>query len=433
MDYKKTLDTLYNMLPDFQKIGAGAYKPGLERVAEFNSYLGNPDKAFVSIHVAGTNGKGSVSHMLASVLQQAGYRTGLYTSPHMTDFRERIKVDGRMVPEKYVVGFTAAHLGKMESLRMSFFEATMEMAFRYFADSGVEVAVIETGLGGRLDSTNIITPVLGVITNIGMDHMALLGDTPEKIAAEKAGIIKPGVPVVIGESDPYSAPVFEKTAAETGSPIIFADRKLRCKDSRTTDGDTRRFSIERTDNNRIYDVDSDLTGDYQCKNIVTALAAIETLNRHTPLNISNRAITAGCRAAASSTGLRGRWQTAGHDPLIVLDSGHNPHGLSQTMRQIAAQKYEKLYFILGVAADKDLGAILSLLPEDAHYIFTRASVDRALDAGELADTAKKAGLKGDTTSNVADALALARKLAAPGDMIFVGGSSFVVADALAEL
>ncbi len=433
MTYKETLDTLYNMLPDFQNIGADAYKPGLERAEEFNRWLGSPDKSFASVHVAGTNGKGSVSHMLASTLQQAGYRVGLYTSPHMTDFRERIRVDGVMIPEEYVVGFTAAHLDKMNRLRMSFFEATMAMAFRYFADSDVEVAVIEAGLGGRLDSTNIITPVLSVITNIGMDHMALLGDTPEKIAAEKAGIIKRGVPVVIGETDPHSAPVFEKAAAGAGSAIVFADARLQCAGRRMGGDGIRYFSFERSGSHETFEVGTDLMGDYQCKNLITALTAIDMLNHHSHISISNRAAIAGCSAAARSTGLRGRWQIVGRNPLTVLDSGHNAHGLKETMRQIGSQEYDKLYFILGVAADKDLGAMLELLPRDAHYIFTQASVKRAMDVGKLAEAAQKAGLTGEVAPSVAEAMLHARRQAKPEDMIFVGGSSFVVADALEGL
>lgn len=433
MNYKETLDTLYNMLPDFQKIGADAYKPGLERAQDFNRYLGNPDRSFVSVHVAGTNGKGSVSHMIASVLQQAGYRTGLYTSPHMTDFRERIKVDGEMITEKYVVDFTAAHLEKMESLRMSFFEATMAMAFRYFADSDVEVAVIETGLGGRLDSTNIIIPALSIITNIGMDHMAFLGDTPQKIASEKAGIIKRGVPVVIGETDPASAPVFEAAAAATGSEIVFADKHLRCEGNRMGKDGIRYFSMARIGTNETFEVGTDLMGDYQCKNIITALAAIDMLNIYSHLSISSRAAMAGCSTAAHSTGLRGRWQILGREPLIILDAGHNPHGLKETTRQIASLDYDKLYFILGIASDKDIQTMLGLLPRDARYIFTQASVDRAMNACKLAETARQSGLAGEVIPSVAAALSHVRELADCRDVIFIGGSSFVVADALEAL
>lgn len=434
MNYKETLDALYNMMPDFQNIGAGAYKPGLERAASFNNYLGSPDRSFASVHVAGTNGKGSVSHMLASILQQAGYRTGLYTSPHLLDFRERIRVDGQMIPEKYVIDFTDNHFDRMAALGMSFFEATMGMAFRYFADRGVEVAVIETGLGGRLDSTNIITPEISVITNIGMDHMAFLGDTPEKIAAEKAGIIKPGVPVVIGESDPYSLPVFEKAAAESGSPIVFADRRMQCREGRADEEGVRHYRIECCGRHLLpHEVATDLMGDYQCKNLVTTLATVEMLNKYSHISISSRAGMAGCASAAASTGLRGRWQIAGRHPLVVLDAGHNPHGLRETMQQLTKQSYERLYFILGVAADKDLDAMLSLLPRNATYIFTKASVERAMDSRELAERAVAAGLVGEETPDLAHALARARELASPADMIFVGGSSFVVADALAEL
>ena len=432
MNYKETLETLYNMLPDFQNIGAGAYKPGLERAIAFNKYLGSPDRAFATVHIAGTNGKGSVSHMLASILQQAGYRTGLYTSPHLLDFRERIKVDGEMIPEQYVIDFTSEHLDKMRSLEMSFFEATMGMAFRYFADCGVEVAVIETGLGGRLDSTNILTPEISVITNIGMDHMAFLGDTPEQIASEKAGIIKPGIPVVIGESDPHSAPIFIRKAQEQSSPIVFADQEMRCVASRISDDGKRYYTIECIGRHILpHEIGIDLLGDYQCKNVITTLATVEALNKYTHISVSSRAEISGCSSAASSTGLRGRWQIIGHNPRIILDAGHNPHGLKQTMEQLSKEQYDKLYFILGIASDKDIDSMLALLPQNAEYIFTQASVDRAMKAEDLSKHAHSAGLHGKIAPSVAEAMKLAKDSASPADMIFIGGSCFVIADALA--
>lgn len=438
MTYKETLDTLYNMMPDFQKVGAGAYKPGLERIEAFNRHLGSPDKTFCAIHVAGTNGKGSVSHMLASVLQAAGYKVGLYTSPHLRDFRERMRVDGEMVSEQFVVDFTRKHMDKMRELDLSFFEATVGMAFDWFSRGEVEVAVIETGLGGRLDATNIITPILSVITNIGMDHMAFLGDTPEAIAAEKGGIIKKDVPALIGERDPQSEPVFRDAAAKAGSKIYFAEDAYKYISSRPAPptacgageggAERRVYVVERIPCGTRAELALDLLGDYQRRNIVTAMSALELLNKQTKLSISSRAITDGLSVTALSTGLCGRWEVIGRNPLTVCDTGHNAHGLQYVVRQIAGQQYDKLYFVLGVVNDKDLGSILPLLPADAHYIFTQASVDRSLPAGELAERATARGLRGETVPTVPKAIAHARRLARPEDMIFIGGSTFVVAD-----
>lgn len=429
MNYTQTLDFLFTALTSFQEKGASAYKPGLERISAFCRHLGNPQRNFFTIHVAGTNGKGSVSHILASVLQQAGYRTGLYTSPHLQDFRERIKVDGEMIPKQKVVNFVDKHREKMEELELSFFEMSTALAFDYFAQSDVEVAVIETGLGGRLDATNIVVPLLSVITNIGMDHTALLGDTPEAIAREKAGIIKKSIPVLIGEHDPVCDPVFEQTATALRSRVIYAEDLFRCRDREQREA-SQLFHLIRTRDQRSFDVELDLCGDYQQRNILTASAAADFLHEETPLTISRRAFIDGTRQAAASTSLNGRWQRLGEHPLTVCDTAHNPHGMACVVRQLRASKYEKLYCVVGFVKDKDVDAILSLLPREATYIFTQANSERALPAAELAERAAGTGLRGEVVPSVAAAVARARELAAEGDMIFIGGSNYVVAEAL---
>ncbi len=416
MTYSEAIDFLFNALPVWERAGAGAYKPGLERITAFMSTLGNPttgaslptcaiDK-IPTIHVAGTNGKGSVCHMLAAVLQSAGLRTGLFTSPHLVDFRERIRVDGAMIPREAVVEFTLRWREEMVASGLTFFEMTTAMGLWWFARAGCDVAVIETGLGGRLDSTNIITPVVSVITNIGLEHTQYLGPTIAAIAAEKAGIIKPGVPVVIGESDPDSAPVFRVGAAAHGSEIVFADRQPATPPTKL-----------------------DLAGDYQQKNLATVLATIEILRR--TFSISDDALKNGLAHAAALTGLQGRWQTVRRQPLVVLDTAHNAHGLAEVMRQIARTPCEQLYMVLGFAADKDLEAILPLLPPDARYILTAANTPRAMPPEDLAKRFSR--FRHETVSNVPEALARALTLANPCDMVFVGGSNFVVGEALAAL
>lgn len=427
MTYKETLDNLYNMMPDFQRVGADAYKPGLDRVAEFNLFLGYPDRAFDSIHVAGTNGKGSVSHMTASVMQAAGYRTGLYTSPHLLDFRERIRVDGEMIPEQEVVAFAGKHMETMRAIGLSFFEATMCMAFDWFARSDVQVAVVEAGLGGRLDSTNILKPLAAVITNIGLDHQSFLGGTVAAIAGEKAGIIKAGIPVVIGERDAESAPVFEARAEEVGVPITFAEDRFRCAGSQKKER-SQVFTIENRRDGRRFPIETDLLGDYQCRNVVTALAALDILGER--LTLPATAVGQGMRTAAVSTGLRGRWEIVGRDPLVVCDAGHNAHGIRLVAGQIRGERYRKLFMVIGMVSDKDFDAVLPLFPKEAYYIFTAPSVDRALPADELQEKGARYGLYGEAVAAVPDAMARARQLAGPEDMIFVGGSNFTVADCL---
>ncbi len=429
MNYTQTLEFLFQALPAYETKGTTAYKPGLERIAAFCRHMGNPQRNFFTIHVAGTNGKGSVSHIIASVLQQAGYRTGLFTSPHLTDFRERIRVDGEMIPKQKVVNFVDKHHDKMVELGLSFFEMTAALAFDCFAQSDVEVAVIETGLGGRLDATNIIVPIVSVITNIGLDHTDLLGDTLQKIAAEKAGIIKKSIPVIIGEGDARYNPVIEQAAAANKSKTIYAEEVFACEEQSAKDNG-QQFRLRRLRDNRAYDLHLDLAGSYQRRNIVTAAATVDFLHEETPLTISRRAFVEGVRHAAANTSLCGRWQRIAEAPLTVCDTGHNAHGIACVAEQLNATPHKKLYCVIGFVRDKDLAHTLPLLPRDAHYIFTAAQSHRSLPAAELAAKAAIYGLKGETAETVAEALARARELAAPEDMIFIGGSTYVVAEVL---
>lgn len=429
MNYNQTLEFLFSSLPAFENTGASAYKPGLERITAFCRHLGNPQRNFFTIHVAGTNGKGSVAHIIAAVLQQAGYRTGLFTSPHLQDFRERIRVDGEMIPKQKVVNFVDKHHDKMVGLELSFFEMTAAMAFDYFAQSDVEVAVIETGLGGRLDATNIIVPILSIITNIGLEHTALLGDTLQKIAAEKAGIIKKSIPVIIGEADDRYNGVIEQTAAANKSRVIYAEREFLYEGRTERDG-SQLFRLRRTRDDKAFEVELDLAGNYQSHNIVTASAAVDFLHEETPLTISRRAYLEGMRGAASHTALHGRWQKLGEAPLTICDTGHNAHGIAYVAEQLKATPHRKLYCVMGFVRDKDLAHILPLLPRDAHYIFTQVRSERALTAGELTAKAAIYGLQGEAVADVQAAVARARELAGAEDMIFIGGSTYVVGEAL---
>lgn len=429
MNYTQTLEFLFSSLPAFETKGATAYKPGLERITAFCRHIGNPQRNFFTIHVAGTNGKGSVSHIIASVLQQAGYRTGLFTSPHLQDFRERIRVDGEMIPKQKVVNFVDKHHDKMLELELSFFEMTAALAFDYFAQSDVEVAVIETGLGGRLDATNIIVPVVSVITNISLEHTALLGDTLPKIAAEKAGIIKKSIPIIIGEGDVRYNGVIEQVAAANKSKIIYAENEFSCSNCGCAEG-RQHFCMHRTRDNRDFEVELDLTGSYQCRNIVTAAATVDFLHEETPLTISRRAFLEGTRDTAALTSFMGRWQKLGEQPLVVCDTGHNPQGIAYVAEQLKSTPHKRLYCVVGFVRDKDLAHILPLLPHDAHYIFTQAQTQRALPAADLTAKAAIYGLKGETVADVPAAVARAKELAAADDMIFIGGSTYVVAEAL---
>ena len=410
MNYKDTLDYLYNSAPLFQQIGAGAYKEGLENTWTLDEHFGHPHRSFRSIHVAGTNGKGSCSHTLAAILQQAGYRVGLYTSPHLTDFRERIRVNGQPVPEAYVIRFVEEERAFFEPLHPSFFELTTAMAFRYFAEERVDVAVVEVGLGGRLDCTNIIRPDLCIITNISMDHVQFLGDTLEKIAGEKAGIIKPDIPVVIGETTPETRPVFLKKAKEVGAPVHFAEEEAPDMHP---------------------DWEYELKGLCQEKNRRTLWAALPLL-QEAGYRISEADIREGFAHVVELTGLMGRWQKLQDRPTLVCDTGHNVGGIQYIAEQLRRQACRQLRIVIGMVNDKDVRGVLALLPREAVYYFTQASVKRALPAGQLAALAAEAGLQGTSYPDVPSAVRAAQKESLPEDFIFVGGSTFIVADLLAN-
>ena len=424
MTYPETIEYLYNTAPMFQNVGGGAYKEGLENTHALNELLGHPHRAFRTIHVGGTNGKGSVSQMLYAVLREAGYKVGLYTSPHLKDFRERMQVDGQMIPEQEVIDFIAKMRPHIEDLKPSFFEITTVMAFDFFRREKVDIAVVEVGMGGRLDCTNVITPLLSVITNISFDHMQFLGDTLPKIAAEKAGIIKPETPVVIGESQPETAPTFIAKAHEISSPIVFADQRYRC-----VEHNGRMFEVESLLDGYRFTLQLGMEGDYQQRNLCTALTALDTLTDRLPKPLTTNEVRRGLAAAK----VPGRWQniaTSDDRCSIICDTGHNEAGLTFVTEQLERQSYRKLYFVLGVVADKDLDHILPLLPREAHYLFTQASLPRALKAEDLAARAGEAGLEGEIVKTIPEALARARSLATAQDLVFVGGSTFTVAEVL---
>lgn len=419
MDYKETLEWLFAQLPMFSRIGAAAYKPGLERSIALDDYFGNPHRKFRTIHVAGTNGKGSVSHLMASVLQEQGYRTGLYTSPHLVDFRERMRVNGEMIPEKRVIDFINRFRESGYDGKPSFFELTMMMAFDWFAAENVDFAVIEVGMGGRLDSTNIITPLLSVITNISNDHKQFLGDTLAKIASEKAGIIKRGIPAVIGEAEGDVEEVFRNKAAETGAPLREAYREI------DTEANARLVTP--------------LSGLYQKKNVNTARVALEELRR-TGVEISDDAMVRGFAHVIDNTHLAGRWMKLEENPTVICDTGHNEAGIASNVRQLSDMHGEsrgRLHVVIGFVADKDLDHILGLfgsLPADAIFYITQASVPRAMDRHSLSERFSKAnpGFATELCDTPAEAFALAKKRASADDIIFVGGSTFVVADFLSS-
>jgi dihydrofolate synthase / folylpolyglutamate synthase len=427
MTYSQTLEFLYSQLPAYHRIGKAAYKSDLKNTILLDDYFRNPHLSYSSIHVAGTNGKGSVSHMIASILQEAGYRTGLYTSPHLKDFRERIKVNGALIAKEEVVNFIEKHKSVLESLEPSFFEMTVAMAFNYFAESKVDVAVIEVGLGGRLDSTNVITPVLSVITNIGHDHMDLLGNTLEKIAGEKAGIIKKNIPVVISETQPDTQNVFISKAGESDSAIYFADRNYSCNLGINVNPNAgRRYTMTELSNDRKIEGEILLGGDYQSKNLQAVFNAFEVLKGR--FAVSDKDLTDGIRNTILNTGLYGRWQILNIAPLTICDTGHNKEGLEYVIDQLKRIPKSTLHIVLGFVNDKDLKSVLPLFPMDAQYYFTKASVPRALNEVNLKMEAEKYGLKGESFSDVATAYNAARKMAKQSDVIFIGGSTFIVAE-----
>jgi len=429
MTYKETLDFLFSQLPAYHRIGKAAYKNNLDNTNALDLFFGHPHTKYQTIHIAGTNGKGSVSHMLASILSEAGYKTGLYTSPHLKDFRERIKINGKMIPRKKVISFVSENRNIIESMRPSFFEMTVAMAFDFFAGEKIDVAVVETGLGGRLDSTNIISPVLSVITNIGHDHMDLLGNTPSAIAAEKAGIIKKGAPVVIGETQPEISDVFISAAKNSGAEIFFADQHYSCdlSASCTPDG-FRKYGIFDNFRGSFVHGSIPLAGDYQVKNLVTVWQAAMLLAKD--LQVSEQNIIEGIRKVIVNTGLQGRWQIIGNSPLVICDTGHNREGLEYVTRQIASIGKKKLRMVIGFVSDKDLSLVLPLFPHEAEYYFTKASVPRALDEEVLMNKARGFGLTGRSFPDVRQALRTAIKESDAEDLVFVGGSTFVVADVI---
>ncbi|BBE19163.1 dihydrofolate synthase [Aquipluma nitroreducens] len=429
--YQQVLDFLYSQLPMFQRTGAAAYKDNLDNTIRLDEMFDHPHRSFKTIHVAGTNGKGSVSHMLASILQEAGYKTGLYTSPHLKDFRERIRVNGEMITEEAVVRFTDLFQAKneLEKIEPSFFELTVSMAFDYFRSMNVDVAVIEVGLGGRLDSTNIITPEVSVITNISFDHMALLGDTLPKIAAEKAGIIKKDVPVVVGETAPETRIVFEQFAEKVQARLAFADQEYLTDYSMLTVDGKQSLNIRKNDQLIYSDLKLDLLGIYQRHNVPTVLKVIDLLNEK-GWNLSESIIRKGLLNVIQNTGLLGRWQIIGHNPLVVCDTGHNQAGIKLVVEQINQTAWKALHIVIGMVSDKDQDKVLALLPTNAKYYFTKASIPRAAEPEVLAAKAERFGLSGDCYPTVRQALSVALANAGENDLVFVGGSTFVVAEIL---
>lgn len=436
MNYNETLQYLYTQLPMFTRDGASAFKKDLTNTLELCRRLDNPQHKFKSVHVGGTNGKGSTSHMLAAVLQTAGYKTGLYTSPHLKDFRERIRVNGQMISEQTVIDFVEDHKADFDEIAPSFFEMTVALAFDVFAKEKVDIAIIEVGLGGRLDSTNVITPLLSVITNIGWDHMNMLGNTLPLIAGEKAGIIKPGIPVVIGEKQTLVADVFIEKANETNSKLRFAseewivsspeDGKSESpkKKAGLLDIVVQRISPGLTDL-RTYGLD--LTGTYQLKNVKTILSAVDEL-REQAFIISDDHIQTALKQVKTLTGLHGRWETLSHDPLTICDTGHNPDGIEEVMKNIESVKYKHLHMVIGMVNDKDTGKVLPMFPKDATYYFCKPDIPRGLDAEVMKAQAEAHGLIGEAYSSVKEALLSAQKNAGSDDLVFVGGSTFVVAE-----
>jgi len=425
MTYQETIDYLYNQLPVYQHVGGSAYKEGLDNSLALDEYFGHPHRKYKTIHVAGTNGKGSTSHLLAAILQESGYRVGLYTSPHLVDFRERIRVNGKKISEEYVTDFVEKHREHFEPIHPSFFELTMMMAFCYFADMDVEIAIIEVGLGGRLDSTNIITPIVSVITNISYDHIQYLGDTLEKIASEKAGIIKPKIPVIIGEAEGSVRKVFEEKAQLENAPITFAEDKNIIQKSELQSDGSLLFQTQQYPN-----LKGELGGLPQIKNAATVLSTIDTLLGEGIAIIPN-AVYEGFAHVTELTGLLGRWQVIKqYNPRIICDTGHNVGGFKYIAEQLANEKYNQLRIIIGMVNDKDISNVLALLPKKAIYYFTRASINRALDEKELNIKASQFGLSGNSYPTVDKAIQKALSDAHTDDLIFIGGSNFVVAEAL---
>ncbi|WP_162052496.1 bifunctional folylpolyglutamate synthase/dihydrofolate synthase [Pontibacter pamirensis] len=426
MTYQECLDYLYQQLPMFHRIGNAAFKKSLDNIIALCEALGQPQHQFKTVHVAGTNGKGSSSHMLAAVLQESGYKTGLYTSPHLKSFTERVRVNGQEVPEGYVADFVEQHKSLFESIQPSFFEMTVALAFKYFADEQVDIAVIEVGLGGRLDSTNIIMPEVSLITNIGYDHQALLGDTISAIATEKAGIIKKDIPAVISTRQLEAQEVFEAKAEEAGAPLYFAQDLFRVE---LTEASNERqvFQVYREEKSFLPGLELDLGGLYQKYNLPGVLQTLVLLHEK-GYNITHTSLRKGLANTKAITGLKGRWQVISRNPLTICDTGHNEDGIKQIVKQLEALKPKHVHMVFGVVNDKDVTSILKLLPPQYTYYFCQANIPRALPVGDLQEKALNEGLSGQTFSSVPDAVKAAKANAAPDEVIFIGGSTFVVAE-----
>lgn len=430
MIYNATLEYMYSHLPMFQRIGSAAYKPNLDNTIALLNLLNNPQQNFKSIHIAGTNGKGSVSHLIASVFQSAGYKTGLYTSPHLKDFRERIKINGKMIDKQKVCDFVEKHKPDFERIKPSFFEMTVGMAFQYFSDEKVDIAIVETGMGGRLDSTNLLSPEMCIITNIGFDHTEFLGDTLRKIAIEKAGIIKENTAVIIGETQEETTKVFVDKAKEMDTTVTFAEQLYHTVSHQLVkEKDKIYLQVIYAKENRIEPIEvySELIGIYQVRNIKTALAAIGML-RYKGFKLSEEDILSGIKNVVKQTGLLGRWQIISENPLTICDTGHNESGIALVLQQIALTPYENLHFVLGMVGDKDIDKVLDLLPKNAIYYFCKANIPRGLNQDELMKKAIKKGLNGKSYLSIKEALAAAQSDAKTDDLVFVGGSTFTVAE-----
>ena len=428
MTYEQAINYLYESAPLFQNIGAGAYKEGLGNTELLDKHFQHPHRQYATIHVAGTNGKGSVSHTLASILQSQGMKVGLYTSPHLTDFRERIRVNGEMIPQARVVSFVEQERTFFEPLHPSFFELTTALALQYFAEENVDIAVIEVGLGGRMDCTNIIQPLVSIITNISFDHIQFLGNTLEKIASEKAGIIKPGIPAIVGEWGKESvAEVFMNKAEEAGTSLVFADRENEIVDFTLTPGQGYTYHTA-----TFGTIHGELEGLCQEKNTATILEAIKALRRK-GIHISNQAVQDGFAKVSIHTGLRGRWQKIADKPLTICDTGHNVGGMQYITRQLATTPHQTLHIVIGMVNDKDVNTVLSMLPQDATYYFTQASVKRAMPCDQFYQEVSRHGLKGQCYPTVHDAYLAAKAASSEEDLIFIGGSTFIVADLFAAM
>jgi dihydrofolate synthase/folylpolyglutamate synthase len=431
MDYQQTLDYMLAQLPMFHRVGAAAYRADLGNTLELCEITNYPHQHFQSVHIAGTNGKGSVSHLLASILQTSGKKVGLYTSPHLCDFRERIRINGEMISKDYVVSFVEKYRNDFERIQPSFFEMNVALAFSYFADEKVDIAIVETGMGGRLDSTNIISPLISVITNIGLDHTQFLGDTLQLIAGEKAGIIKPQTPVVIGQTNAETLPVFLRKAAEMISPIYFADEDFKVQNINYSIGEAPTLSFDVWYKGKAYleQLVSPLAGSYQPKNILTVLQTTLILDA-LGLNIGKENIRSGIENVILNTGFAGRWQMLQRHPLTICDIGHNVDGIGEVVKQLSITPHNNLHIVFGVVSDKDISGMLELLPKEAVYYFCNANLPRAMNAALLADKARRIGLNGKAWTSVSEAKKAALRAAGNDDLVFIGGSAFVVAEAL---